>query len=169
MWDTAIEEDARTRLRRRLQQRRCLVCGSRALVNRTTSYFCALHITTHRYCGPCETLRTAVEHGNDSRCRACATARSLAYYHANAERNLYRIRLRQLSTRTRSRADQIFDSLRRRIALADLVAQTPDWSWPRRAAVHGGDRAQLARAYREQCAGLAFDADSPDRLTRRRD
>jgi hypothetical protein len=167
-WEEATDEDARTQVRRRLQQRRCLVCGSRGLVNRQTSYFCAAHVATHRFCSTCETLCPTHAHGADSRCRACSTARSLSYYHANAERNIYRIRLRAIAQRRESRGEQILRRMRDRIALASLVAATPGWSWRQRGQLLGRNAAQLATAYRRQCAGDVSDADGPDRATRKR-
>lgn len=160
-------EDPRTAWRRRLQQRRCLVCGARDLIH-ATSYFCAAHIATHRYCSTCETLRPLDAHGRDSRCKACARARALTAYHQDSDRCLYRIRLRELRTRQYSRADQLFIAIRRRIALADLVAATPGWSWRRRAEAVGWNRAALADAYRRQTRGLVRDADMPDRAQPRR-
>lgn len=91
-------EDARTQARRRLQQQRCLVCGARQLSG--SSYFCTLHIRAYRFCSICETLRATADHGKDSRCKACAAGKALAYYHANADATIYRIRLRQIATRT---------------------------------------------------------------------
>lgn len=161
-------EDSRTTWRRRLQQRRCLTCGSKQLVNNQTSYFCPAHIASHRYCSTCETLRTRQEHGKDSRCRACSGKRSLACYHANADRNVYRIRLKQIGSRRESRADQIFAAVRRRIALADLVRRTPGWSWRRRAALIGGNAACLCAAYRAQTRGFVADPDMADRVRPRR-
>jgi len=156
-------ESARERTRRRLQQRRCLVCGARGLANRDTSYFCRLHISAYRYCSTCETLRTTAEHGKDSRCKGCASEKALAYYRANSDANIYRIRLKELATRQSTRGDQILAGVRRRIALAALVRATPGWSWPKRAALVGMNRCQLARNYRQQCAGRVLDADQSDR------
>lgn len=155
-------EDPRTQTRRRLQQRRCLVCGARQLVNQSTSYFCALHIGTHRFCPLCETVRTTEEHGNDSRCRPCAASRALAAYYAEPDRTLYRMRLKQMARRTCTRGDQIFASVRRRIWLADLVAATPGLSWPKRAALVGSDPTWLADAYRKQVGGAVRDPDQVD-------
>lgn len=159
----ALEEDPRTRVRRRFQQRRCLVCGSRQLANRNQSYFCAIHLTTHRYCSACETLRTAAEHGKDSRCRACAAARALAGYHADPDRCLCRLALKRIAQRQRSRGDQIFESVRRRIALAELVAATPGMSWERRGRLVGADPTYLAETYRKQIRGDVRDPDAIDR------
>jgi hypothetical protein len=154
--------------RRRLQQRRCLVCGARQLVNQQTSYFCASHIATHRYCTLCETLRSAEEHGRDSRCRACATNRALMAYHADPDRTLYRIRLKQMAQRKATRGDQLFASVRRRIALADLVRATPGMSWPQRAAIVLGNPTWLADAWRKQVRGDVRDPDMADRAKQRR-
>jgi len=156
-------EDERTTWRRRLQQQRCLVCGARDLVNHQTSYFCAAHIADWRYCGLCETLRPAAEHGADARCRSCANDRALAAYHANPDATIYRIRLRQIARRQHTRGEQIFIHLRRRIALAELVRQTPGWSWPRRAAVFGGYPQQLAYAWRQQQSAQLRDVDAADK------
>lgn len=153
-------EDPRTQLRRRLQQKRCLVCGARQLVNRNQSYFCRLHIATHRYCSMCETLRPTEAHGKDSRCKACANERAIAQYRADPDRTLYRIRLMQLARRRQSEADLIFEGIRRRIALAAFVAATPGWTWERRARVFGWQRNHMADSYRRQCAGLCRDADA---------
>lgn len=151
--DAPIVEEARTQLRRRLQHKRCLVCGARQIANNTLSYFCAAHLITHRFCSLCETVRLACDHGGDSRCRGCNTVRCGARYHAAPDRMRYHMRLKQLSWRRESRADQMFVAMRRRIALAALVQATPGWSWPRRAALLGVNAAQLARSYRDQCAG----------------
>jgi hypothetical protein len=155
-------EDPRTTWKRRLQQQRCLVCGARDLVNRQTSYFCDLHIRAYRFCSLCETLRTAADHGADARCRSCAAGRALAAYHADPDRTIYRIRLRQIAQRRHTRGDQIFIHLRRRIALAELVKATPNWSWPRRAAVFGGYPQQLAYAWRQQNGADLRDVDATD-------
>jgi len=156
-------ESARTQIRRRLQQRRCLVCGARDLVNHATSYFCRLHIGTHRYCSTCETLRPAADHGKDSRCKGCANDKALAYYRENSDKNIYRIRLQQIARRTTTRGDQILAGVRRRIALADLVRATPGMSWPKRAAIVNMNATQLAHAYRTQLRGLVCDVDATDR------
>lgn len=162
-----VAEDPRAQARRRLQQRRCLVCGSRDLSGgHKTSYFCALHIRTHRYCSTCETLRTAEDHGRDSRCRSCSSARALAQYRADPERTLYRLRLKQLARRRQSRVDEIFEAMRRRIALAAFVAATPGWSWPRRARLLGVNANHIAEMYRKQCAGRIRDADAAERERR---
>ena len=164
-----IEEEApRVMWRRRLQQRRCLVCGSRALANHLTSYFCERHISTHKYCSICETLRETDAHGRDSRCKGCASTKALAAYHADPDRCIYRIRLRGIAKRTHTRGDQIFAGIRRRIALADLVLSTPGMSWPRRAAIVGLNHTQLAASYREQVSGLNLDPDAADRMKTRR-
>lgn len=161
--DGAIVEDARTQARRRFQQKRCLVCGARQLHNQATSFFCSLHITTHRYCSTCETLRTTEEHGKDSRCKACARVRGLAAYHADPERHLYRLKLAQLAKRSETRGDQIFAGIRRRIALATFVANTPHWSWMRRGRFLGVDETNLAERYRQQTRGNVRDADAAER------
>lgn len=159
---TEETEDIRAQTRRRIQQRRCLVCGARQLVNHSTSYYCALHITTHRFCPLCETLRTAEEHGKDERCRTCSAGRALAAYYADPDRTLYRMRLKQMARRAATRGDQIFASVRRRIWLAELVAATPGLSWPKRAAIVGGDPTWLADAYRKQVSGKVRDPDQVD-------
>lgn len=163
-----IEEADRTKWRRRLQQRRCLVCGARKLVNRQTSYFCIHCKPNWRYCSTCETLRTVSEHGKDSRCKVCSGARALAQYHADPDRCIYRQRLRALSLRGRSRSEQIFDGVRRRIALAELVRQTPGMSWERRGTLSGADPSYLAEAYRKQVRGNVRDADAIDQARRKR-
>lgn len=163
----AIVEDARTQAKRRIQHKRCLVCGARRLHNQQTSYFCDRHIATHRWCAQCETLRPIAEHGSDWRCRGCSSARALAQYYADPERTLYRLRLRQLARRKQTRADEIFDAVRRRIALAAFVAQTPGWSWERRAEACGMNVKHIAQCYRKQCAGRVQDADVADREKRR--
>jgi len=156
-------EDSRTQIRRRLQQQRCLVCGARGLVNHQTSYFCALHIAAYRYCSLCGILRPTEAHGKDSRCKGCAAAKALLYYREHSEKNIYRIRLRQIGRRTSTRGDQILESVRRRIALAELVRQTPGWSWPRRAALVGGCPQQLAHRWRWQQSEQLRDVDAADR------
>lgn len=156
-------EDPRIQIRRRLQQRRCLVCGARQLVNNATSYFCRAHIAHWRYCSTCEVLRPAAEHGKDSRCQACASRKALDYYHQYPDATIYRIRLRQMATRTATRGDQILAHMRRRIALAELVKRTPGWSWPKRAALVGGCPQQLAYQWRRQLRGDLRDVDATDR------
>jgi len=155
-------EDPRTTWRRRLQQQRCLVCGARQLAI-GHGYFCAAHIRSHRFCSLCETLRTVEEHGQDARCRSCANDRALRAYHADPDRTIYRIRLRQLAERRHTRGDQIFIHMRRRIALAELVKRTKGWSWPKRAAVFGGYPQQLAYAWRQQNGAGLRDVDATDR------
>lgn len=159
--DVEIESD-RAKWRRRLQQRRCLACGAADLVNRKTSYFCIHCKPRWRYCSTCETLRLTIDHGKDSRCKGCASAKALAYYHARPDGNLYRLRLKELSRRTHTRGDQIFLGIRRRIALADFVRRTPGLSWPKRAALLGVDRGQLESSYRKQCRLDRRDADAAD-------
>lgn len=163
----AFTEDPRAQWRRRLQQKRCLVCGARGLVNNNQSYFCAAHIATHRYCSTCETLRTIEAHGKDSRCKACANERAIAAYYADPDRALYRIRLKQLAMRERNRCDEIFERMRWRIALAAFVRATPGWTWQQRADVLGIQRNHLADTYRRQCRGLCRDADAAERERRR--
>jgi len=156
-------EDARTTWKRRLQQRRCLVCGARDLVNRQTSYFCQAHIADWRYCSTCETLRTAQEHGRDSRCKGCANVRGTAAYYADKDRTLYRRRLTELAKRRHTRSDQLFEAIRRRIALAELVKNTPGMSWAQRGRLVSADPTHLAESYRKQCRGDTRDADNIDR------
>jgi len=163
-----LTEDPRVAVRRRLQQRRCLVCGARNLVNHQTSYFCATHKPDWRFCSACETLRPKVAHGKSWLCNGCASTKATAQYHANPDRCLYRLRLKQLARRTQTRGDQIFEHMRRRIALADLVRATPQLSWPKRAALLGRNANQLACDYRMQCAGRILDMDRPDAGRRRR-
>lgn len=162
-----IAEDPRAQGRRRIQHKRCLVCGARELAGQKTSYFCRRHIATHRWCPQCETLRTAEEHGRDGRCRGCSAERALAQYHADPDRTLYRLRLRQLAQRRQNRADEIFAVMRKRIALAAFVAATPGWTWAQRAAALQMDANHLADSYRKQCAGRVRDADAADREKRR--
>lgn len=156
-------EDDRTTWRRRLQQRKCLVCGARKLVNQQTSYFCATHIDGYRYCSTCETLQSAAAHGRDSRCKGCANVRGTRAYHADKDRTLYRRRLTELARRRQSRSDQLFEAIRRRIALAELVKRTPGMSWEKRGRLVGADPTYLAESYRKQCRGDARDADNIDR------
>jgi hypothetical protein len=111
---------------------------------------------------------------NAKRCRTCTAgydarraaaphrSRQLASYYANPDRTLYRIKLKQMAQRQSSRADQIFVSLRKRIALAEMVARTPGWSWTMRARRFGSSAQQLAADYRRQCAGDVRDADMAD-------
>ena len=166
-WEPAMEEAPRQQWMRRIQQRRCLVCGSRQIVNQQTSYFCRSHHPTHRWCPTCATLRPVAAHGKDSRCRGCAAARALAAYYADPDRTIYRLRLRALARRQLTRGDQIFADLRKRIALADLVARTPGWTWRARAQLAGvRDAEHLAHVYRRQCAGLLQDGDACDRRRR---
>lgn len=162
-----IAEDPRAQVRRRMQQKRCLVCGAKELVNHNVSYFCARHIATHRYCSTCETLRSAEEHGKDDRCRGCANERALAAYYADPDRTLYRLRLKQIARRRQNRADEIFDAVRKRIFLASFVAATPTWTWAQRAAALGMNVTYIADMYRKQCAGRVRDADAADREKRR--
>jgi hypothetical protein len=161
-----LAEDPRTQWRRRLQQRRCLVCGARKLANHNQSYFCLVHIATHRYCSTCETLRTIQEHGKDSRCKACSTARALATNRADPDRNLYRLALKRLAVRRETRGDAIFSNLRRRIALAELVARTPGWTWARRARAVVMDAQHLSTMYRRQCTGQCLDPSTEWRSAR---
>ncbi len=163
-----LEEDARGKWKRRLQQRRCLTCGARDLVNRTTSYFCIHCKADWRYCSTCETLRSVDAHGRDSRCKGCASRKALKAYYADPDRCLYRLRLQALSKRERSRAEQIFDGIRRRIALAELVKQTPGMSWTKRGVLAGADATYLAETYRKQVRGDVRDADAIDRMRRMR-
>lgn len=159
-------EDSRTRWRRRLQQARCIACGAKKL-HHNGSYFCRTHVRAYRYCTTCETLRTTQAHGKDSRCKACASAKALAYYHANPDANLYRLRLKELSRREKTRADQIFDGIRRRIALADFVGRTPGLTWRKRAARIGVNPIQLAASYRKQTRGDLKDVDASDAARKR--
>lgn len=154
-------EDDRTRWRRRLQQRRCLACGARQIV-RGGGYFCIRCRQHWRYCSTCETLRVASEHGKDSRCKGCASAKALSYYHARPDANLYRLRLKELARRKKTRADQIFDGIRRRIALADFVKRTPGMSWRKRAALVGVNPTQLESSYWRQCRDDLRDVDASD-------
>lgn len=148
--DTIVEQP-RAQARRRIQQRRCLVCGSRQLANHDTSYFCVRHLTTHRWCFLCETLRTAEDHGNDKgRCRSCSTARATAHYHADPDRTHYRMRLYQLSQRTTNEEDRLFAAIQRQIALAAFVRATPGWTWTRRAQALGVQAKHLALRWRRQ-------------------
>lgn len=162
-----ITEDPRAQARRRIQAKRCLVCGARQLAGgHNTSYFCARHIITHRWCPLCEVLRTAEEHGRDSRCRGCSNTRATAAYHADPDRALYRLRLKQLAQRQCNRADEIFACMRKRIFLAAFVRATPGWTWPRRAAWLGMNATHIAQAYRNQCAGRVRDPDAAERERR---
>ena len=158
---TLLVEDDRTRLRRRLQQKRCLTCGARQLAP-GGSYFCIHCKPSWRFCSTCETLRPIDLHGKDSRCRGCASAKALAYYHAQPDANLYRLRLKELSRRKKTRADQIFDGVRRRIALADFVRNTPGMSWRKRAALVGVNPTQLENSYWRQTHEDLRDVDASD-------
>ena len=149
-WPEPETEDPRARLARRYQQRRCLICGSRRTRNQRTSYFCDRHWPDWRYCSTCATLRTASEHGKDSRCRYCANARTTAQYHADPDRTRYRLRLKALSTRQQTRGDLLFAAVRRQIALAAFVRATPGWSWERRGRATGRDATHMAESYRRQ-------------------
>lgn len=162
----AVVEDARTQARRRIQSKRCLVCGARQLANHNVSYFCPRHLATHRWCRVCEVLRTAEEHGKDDRCRGCANERATAAYYADPDRALYRVRLRQLARRQCNRADEIFAVMRKRIFLAALVAATPGWTWARRAQTLGMNTNHIAQSYRKQCAGRVRDPDAAERERR---
>ena len=156
-----LEEDDRTRWRRRFQQKRCLFCGARRLT-RGNGFFCAAHIHAYRYCSTCETLRPAAAHGKDFRCRPCAAAKALAQYHAYPDANLYRLRLKELSRRTKTRADQIFDGVRRRIALADFVKRTPGLTWKQRGELAGLDGKQMECSYWRQIRDDLRDVDAAD-------
>lgn len=157
-----LEEDDRTKWRRRLQQKRCIACGAADLHNHKSSYFCTRHVRTHRYCSTCETLRPIAQHGKDSRCKGCASRKALDYYHARPDANLYRLRLKELSRRKKTRADQIFDGIRRRIALADFVKRTPGMSWRKRAALIGVHHGQLEASYWRQIRNDLQDVDAAD-------
>lgn len=162
-WPEPSIEDPRTQLKRRLQQKRCLVCGSRDI--RGTSYFCVTHIVTHRFCSECETLRPSQPgEPRDRRCRACLAARGLADYRANPDAACYRICLKQMRERKQTRSDQLFDVLRRRIALARLVAATPDLSWRARGRLAGKSYQTLSKQYARQCEGTCRDVDAADRV-----
>lgn len=163
-----LTEAARTCWRRRLQQRKCLMCGARDLVNHGTSYFCATHRADWRYCSTCETLRPLAAHGKSWTCNSCANIKATARYHADPEPTLYRLRLQQLAKRTQTREDQIFMQVRKRIVIADLVKRTPGLSWTARGALIGRNAKNLSREYRDQCAGRVFDMDRPDSARRRR-
>jgi anaerobic selenocysteine-containing dehydrogenase len=155
-------------LRRRYQQKKCLVCGAK---NRATPWalFCASHSATHRYCSLCETVVATPDYGSDrSRCRLCSKRRALDHYYADPDRSKYRIRLRQMAGRQGTRGDQVFANIRRRIALAELVRRTPDMSWTERGRMVGRYGPQLASDYRHQCAGTVRDVDTPDRVKRKR-
>lgn len=161
--DLEAPEHPRATWRRRLQQKKCLHCGARKLPN-PGSYFCVRCFPDWRYCSLCETLRPSLEHGKDSRCRGCANARATAAYHTHYhDANVYRIRLKQIATRTATRGDQIFAHMRRRIALAELVKRTPGMAWPRRAALFGGCPTQLAYQWRQQRSDRLRDVDAADR------
>lgn len=149
-WPEAETEDPRAQIKRRYQQRRCLVCGARRTKNQRTSYFCDRHWPDWRYCSSCATLRTASEHGKDSRCRACANAKSTAQYHADPDRCRYRLRLKALATRRQTRGDLLFAAIRWQITLAAFVRATPTWSWERRGRAVGRDAPHLAESYRRQ-------------------
>lgn len=161
-----LEEDNRTRWRRRLQQRRCIACGARDILP-YGAYFCAIHQQSHRYCSTCETLREVAAHGKDSRCKSCAAQRALARYHAYPDANLYRLRLKELSKRSKTRADQIFDGIRRRIALATFVRQTPGLTWKQRGEIAGVNPKQLEASYYKQIRDDLKDADYCDQARNR--
>lgn len=166
--DPAAESPA-AQLRRRYQQRKCLVCGARSTAHGQRSLFCAAHLTGWRYCAVCSALQPVEDHGRDkSRCKACSARRALAAYYADPDRCLYRIRLAQMSRRSGTRGDQLFASMRRRIALAAFVKATPGMPWRQRAALIGVHPAQLAYNYRLQCSGPQPDVDAPERAKRKR-
>lgn len=147
--------------RRRLQHRDCLACGAHRVAP-GGSYFC-IHCKPHwRYCTTCETLRATADHGKDSRCKPCSAARALAQYHAYPDANLYRLRLKELSKRTKTRADQIFDGIRRRIALADFVRRTPGLTWRERGELAGVNGKQMEASYWRQLRDDLCDADASD-------
>lgn len=163
-----IVEDATAQIRRRYQQKRCLVCGARNRAS-TWALFCTAHIATHRYCPVCIRVGMADEMGNDrSRCRTCSRKRALEHYYRNPDRTCYAIRLRQMHVRSGTRGDQIMDSMRRRIALAELVRRTPGMSWRERGLLVGRNPTQMAYNYRNQCQGPQPDADEADRGKRKR-
>lgn len=166
--DQPLTESANAQTRRRYQQKKCLVCGAK---NRATPWalFCARHSATHRYCSLCETVTSASDYGADrSRCRLCSRRRAIDAYYADPDRSKYRMRLRQMAVRTGTRSDQVFASVRRRIALASLVKATPGMSWCERGALIGRYGPQLASDNRNQCAGRVRDVDTPDRGKRKR-
>jgi hypothetical protein len=85
------------------------------------------------------------------------------YYEQHRDTYVYAIRLRQLAERRQTRGDLLFLSLRRRIALAELVRQTPGWTWPRRARAFGGNATYLAEQWRQQQRDDRRDVDAVDR------
>lgn len=129
-----------------------------------------------RWCAHCRKgqPRTLWASPRSKRCRACTSAydaarvkapvrsRQLANYYADPDRTIYRIRLKHMAQRSSTRADQIFDGMRKRIALATFVARTPGWSWTMRARRYGMCAVGMAATYRKQCAGAVRDADMAD-------
>lgn len=146
--DAPITEDPRTQLRRRLQQKRCLVCGAR--ITSRANYFCPTHHAAYRFCSACESARPTSEHGRNWRCRPCNQAKALTEYYRNPDRLNYRRTLCDMAGRRETEADQLFRRMRAQIALAAFVAQTPGWTWERRAVVMGGGAANLATRWRRQ-------------------
>lgn len=164
---------------------RCGRCGSvgrispRAAPRSPLCRWCASELRRdgQRWCAHCRRGQPRAQWAAPAakRCRDCTRgyeqrrdvtaqrARSLACYRADPARAIYRIRLGQIARRRATRGDQIFAGMRKRIALATLVARTPGWSWTMRARRFGGWPAQLATDYRRQCAGLTGDADNADR------
>lgn len=69
----------------------------------------------------------------------------------------------EMARRKQTRSDQIFQAVKRRIALADLVRGTPGMSWEKRGRLVGADPTYLAESYRKQCRGAVRDADNIDR------
>jgi hypothetical protein len=164
---------------------RCAVCGCTAhTIPHTKSRsslcdWCADELVKagKRWCGHCHLgvplAQWASPHAK--RCQACTReydaqrdrtaqrSRAIAAYHADPDRFIYRMRLKQIASRRCSRADQVFRSMRKRIALARIVSATKGWSWTQRARRFGGYPNQLATDYRRQCAGLVGDVDNADR------
>lgn len=154
-----IVEDARTQVRRRMQQRRCLVCGARQLHPHT--YFCAFHFGHYGYCRVCEVVRPRAEHGNQLECRGCRSADRMRRHEADPDAQRYRLRLRQMRTRLYSMSDLVLTTAARRIALADLVRATPGATWSERAARIEWPYTwrALRVAYLRQCGGDVKDPD----------
>lgn len=154
-----VVEDARTQVRRRMQQRRCLVCGARQLHPHT--YFCGAHFGHYGYCRVCEVVRPRAEHGKHLECRGCRSAERMRRHRDDPDAARYRLRLRQIAQRHYSIGEAVLATAARRIALADLVRRTPGMPWAERAALINWPYTwnALRVAYLRQCGGDVKDPD----------
>jgi hypothetical protein len=158
--DAPQTEDPRTRARRRIQQRKCLVCGARQLHNNNSAFFCSLHFGAWRWCCICETLRPAAEHGGKpNHCRACHAARVRQEYRANPDAARYAVALKRMATRQNTTEDLIFEHMRRRITLAAIVRATPGWTWAQRARAYSMSAWHMVANYNRQRRGDVRDLD----------